>query len=60
VTRIIRLNPTIAKRLEREGGSQPRHGRCVICGGPWEDCPHTRAQTNALEQTLRLSKVMPR
>lgn len=56
----IRLTPQIAKRLDRNGGQQPRHGECVICGRDWMDCPHDRGQTRLLEQAHQLSKVMPR
>lgn len=55
----IRLNDAIAKRLAKEGGQQPRHGRCVICGDDWDECPHNRVQTGLLEEAYRLQKVLP-
>lgn len=57
---LIRLTPEIAKRLERNHGEQPRSGRCVICNHDWEDCPHTRGQTGALEDAYRMSQVLPK
>lgn len=35
-------------RIERAGGEQPRHGRCIICKENWQGCPHTRVQTDAV------------
>lgn len=54
----IRLNPAIEKRLDRNGGEQPRRGECVVCGGDWAECPHTRVQTSLLEQALRIKRAL--
>lgn len=58
--KLYKLDATKIKRLKRNGGTQPRHGECIICGGDWDVCPHSRAQTNLLEKAYVMSKVMPK
>jgi hypothetical protein len=36
----------IDKRIKRAGEQQSTHGKCVICGGAFQECPHSMAQAN--------------
>ncbi len=56
--RKFKLNPAMVKRIERSGFSQPRHGICIICGGNWDDCPHTRNDIDLAIQAVRLAEVL--
>lgn len=53
----MNLNPQIAKRIDRAGGRQERHGTCVICGKPFDDCPHDMQQIQDALLLRRLEKI---
>ena len=54
----FKLNEPMVKRIRRSGFSQPRHGICIICGGNWDDCPHTRADIELAIQAVKLAEVL--
>lgn len=56
--RSFKLNPVMEKRIRRSGFSQPRHGDCIICGGNWDDCPHSRADIELAIQAVKLAEVL--
>lgn len=55
---VLDLPVAVRKRIERAGGTQPRHGQCVRCGKNWDTCPCSRAQVNTLLDAYRLEQAL--
>jgi hypothetical protein len=48
----------IEKRIQRAGEQQNAHGKCVICGGAFQVCPHSMTQANMAIMAYKLRKVI--
>lgn len=54
------LKPAVVKRIERSSAlssGQERHGRCLICGNSFDDCPHDIGQIDTLLAMYRAEKL---
>lgn len=58
MAKIPKVTPDVAKRVKRANYEQPRHGRCIICGGNWDDCPHDREQVDVVVQAVQLGEAL--
>lgn len=54
----LRVTEAVAKRVRRANYDQPRHGKCIICGGNWDDCPHDRQQIGLVIQAVCMSELL--
>lgn len=55
------LRLAIVKRIERASAvqnGQPRHGPCLICGKPWDECKHDSGQIETLIQIYKQEKLL--
>jgi hypothetical protein len=53
-----RVTKAVMKRVQRAGYDQARHGRCIVCGGDWDDCPHNRAQIAVVIDAVRMAEAL--
>jgi hypothetical protein len=47
----------VDKRIKRAGEYQDTRGKCVICGGWFQVCPHTMTQANLAIEFYRMKKI---
>lgn len=47
----------VDKRIKRAGGQQSTHGKCVICGGAFQTCPHSMQQCHMAIELYNMKKA---
>lgn len=47
----------IDKRIKRAGGYQDSHGKCVICGSRFQECPHSMSQAHLAIQFYEMRNI---
>jgi hypothetical protein len=56
----LTLPPELVKRIERAGGSQRGHEKCIICRGAWDDCDCTRDDIDVVLRAYHSEKDLAR
>lgn len=56
--KLPRLTEQIANRVRKAGYDQGRHGKCLICGGSWDDCPHNWGEIALIIQATKMVDVL--
>lgn len=53
-----RLTEQIANRVRKANYDQGRHGKCLICNGSWDDCPHSHREVDLIIHATQMVDVL--
>lgn len=46
------------KRVKRAGYSQDNKMKCLVCGNPFQTCPHSMSEVNRLITAVRMMDLL--
>lgn len=54
----LKLSASMVKRVRRFPGGQDTKGACVVCGGNFQTCPHSYADTCKIYKAAEMAETL--